>query len=113
MQKTLGAFGFKRSVLHRGEKTEIKLSDNVKEEEKRFSCSFCTMKFKSPQGLGVHVKCRHGEQGESSTKDEVKNIQHVADEKDQEVTREQVAPTIDVVVLEDGPGTKSIIHYFL
>ena len=110
VQKTLGAFGFKRSVIHRGEKTEIKLPHNVKEEERRFSCSFCEEKFKSPQGLGVHVKCRHGEQGEVSQKD--KNNQLVADEKDQEVTQEQAAPTIDVVVVEDVPGTKNITLFY-
>ena len=56
-QATLGAFGFKKAVLHRGVSTEVAIPSEAKEE--LFLCEHCNNKFKSSQGLAFHMKCKH------------------------------------------------------
>ena len=54
-QKTLGFFGFTKSVTHRGEKMAVKIPDEIEDFGiKKYSCSTCSKQFLSNQGLGVH-----------------------------------------------------------
>ena len=57
-QRTLGAFGFTKSVSHQGEKVQLKLPDfSGPEAAKSISCAHCPQKFKNNQGYAVHLKC--------------------------------------------------------
>ena len=64
-QRTLGAFGFTKSVSHQGEKVHIKLPDfSDPEAAKSISCAHCPEKFKNNQGYAVHLKCIHHDKEE-------------------------------------------------
>ena len=58
-QLTLGAFGFKITVIHRGQSSDIKLPKFAKIEERNVNCPHCDKKFVNNQGLSVHLKCIH------------------------------------------------------
>ena len=57
-QQTLGFFGFTKKVVHRGKEQKIKIPRFVKEEEviKLIPCLHCPLKFKTQQGLIIHIK---------------------------------------------------------
>ena len=58
---TLTAFGFTKSVLHRGQETVIEMPKTVSNEaEYKLECLHCMQPFKTKQGLSVHIKCKHG-----------------------------------------------------
>ena len=59
-QTTLAAFGFTKSVLHRGQETAIDIPKTVSEDEYQLECVHCPKTFKNQQGLSVHIKCKHG-----------------------------------------------------
>ena len=59
-QLTLGAFGFKKTVIHRGQSSDIKLTKFAKIEERNVNCPHCDKKFVNNQGLLVHLECIHG-----------------------------------------------------
>ena len=60
-QQNLVFFGFTKKVVHRGKEQEIKIPCFVKEEEviKFIPCLHCPLKFKTQQGLSIHIKCKH------------------------------------------------------
>ena len=60
-QQNLVFFGFTKKVVHRGKEQEIKIPRFVKEEEviKLIPCLHCPLKFKTQQGLSIHIKCKH------------------------------------------------------
>ena len=60
-QKTLGVFGFTKKVVHRGKEEQVAIPNFVKEEEvfKVIPCLQCPQKFKTQQGLSIHIKCKH------------------------------------------------------
>ena len=58
-QKTLAAFGFTKKIVHRGREREVLIPENV-DLGNAHPCGQCNETFKSPQGLAVHVKCKHG-----------------------------------------------------
>ena len=53
-QPTLAAFGFKKTIAHRGYETEVILLTEA--TEVLYPCDNCERKFKSSQGLSIHVK---------------------------------------------------------
>ena len=59
-QKSLGAFGFKKSILHRGIREDIALSGDANENP--FPCTFpnCPQRFKSKKGRTQHAIAKHG-----------------------------------------------------
>lgn len=59
-QPTLGKFGFKKSIEHRGSKSTVQLPDFMAKKAKTFECSVCCKAFINQQGLSVHEKCVHG-----------------------------------------------------
>lgn len=59
-QSTLAAFGFTKSVFHRGQETVIDIPKTVSEDEYQLECVHCLQIFKNKQGLYVHMKCKHG-----------------------------------------------------
>ena len=60
-QAILAAFGFTKSVSHRGQETAIEIPKTVSIEEKyKLKCLYCMQTFKNQQGLSVHIKCKHG-----------------------------------------------------
>ena len=59
-QATLKAFGFTRSLGHRGNEVEIEVPRFVDDAHKLLKCSKCEKKFVNSQGLAVHLKCIHG-----------------------------------------------------
>ena len=67
-QLTLGAFGFKKTVIHRGQSSDIKLPKFAKIEERNVNCPHCDKKFVNNQGLSVHLKCIHGNDLQKSEK---------------------------------------------
>ena len=58
-QKTLAAFGFTKKIVHRGREREVLIPENV-DLGNAHPCGQCNETFKSPQGLAVHMKCKHG-----------------------------------------------------
>ena len=54
-------FCFTKKVVHRGKEQEIKIPRLVKDEEviKLIPCLHCPLKFKTLQGLSIHIKCKH------------------------------------------------------
>ena len=58
-QKSLAAFGFSKTVVHRGVANRVFIPEYVDEVKGTINCSHCTMKFKTKQGLAVHAKCKH------------------------------------------------------
>ena len=60
-QHTFGFFGFTKKVVQRGKEQEIKIPHFVKEEEviTLISCLHCPLKFKTQQGLSIHIKYKH------------------------------------------------------
>ena len=58
IQSTLGAFGIKKFVKHRGADSEVQIP-TVAVEEKTYPCDTCKRPFKSQQGLAFHVKSMH------------------------------------------------------
>ena len=58
---TLTAFGFTKSVLHRGQETVTEMPKTVSNEaEYKLECLHCMQPFKTKQGLSAHIKCKHG-----------------------------------------------------
>ena len=57
-QATLAAFGFTKSIIHRGEEVPCKIPKVTKGVTK-LKCDHCSMEFVNQQGLTVHVKCKH------------------------------------------------------
>ena len=49
--------GFKRTILHHGQILDI--SNQPPQKRKLLKCPHCDEKFKSTQGLSIHVKCKH------------------------------------------------------
>ena len=70
VQKTLGAFGFTKTVFHRGKFTQVEIPNEPKEEFK-LKCEHCSKRFKNAQGLGVHLKCMHFSNDEAEKSNEV------------------------------------------
>ena len=59
-QATFAAFGFTKSVLHRGQETVIEMPKTVSNEaEYKLECLHSMQPFKTKQGLSVHIKCKH------------------------------------------------------
>ena len=58
-QTALAAFGFTKSVTHRGQKTTIDLPKTVSEEIYKSKCLHGMQGFKNQQGVSVHLKCKH------------------------------------------------------
>ena len=58
-QTTLAAFGFTKSVTHRGQKTTTDLPKTVSEEIHKLKCLHVMQGLKNQQGLSVHLKCKH------------------------------------------------------
>ena len=57
-QATLAAFGFTKSIIHRGEEVLCKIPKVTKGVTK-LKCDHCSMEFVNQQELAVHVKCKH------------------------------------------------------
>ena len=57
-QATLAAFGFTKSIIHRGEEVPCKIP-KVTEGVTTLKCDHCSMEFVNQQGVTVHVKCKH------------------------------------------------------
>ena len=55
-QTTLAAFGFSKTVKHRGRDI---ISKVVSETVYELKCHHCMKGFKNQQGLSVHLKCKH------------------------------------------------------
>lgn len=93
-QKTLGFFGFTKSVKHRGNTTKVQIPDDA--HETFLVCKYCRKSFRNQQGLTVHIKCIHGDlkKQTSETKIEFDLTEDIAKEVLQEVV-EQVAKTVD------------------
>ena len=53
-QKTLGFFGFSKTVTHRGKKVKVDIPDDARDTSKNVTCPTCEKKFINNQGLGVH-----------------------------------------------------------
>ena len=54
-QKTFGAFGFTRSVIHRGNVIKVDIPDTAVVDEPTIKCTDCSKMFKNNQGLSVHM----------------------------------------------------------
>ena len=57
-QKSLAAFGFSKTITHRGVSTRVFIPENV-EVIATINCNHCSMMFKTRQALAVHTKCKH------------------------------------------------------
>ena len=70
-QKTLGAFGFTKTVKHRGEPTVVDIPNEVDVAKyNTVECANCKGRFKTNQGLGVHkLSCVKNNTDVSKTKD--------------------------------------------
>ena len=75
-QKTLAAFQFTKSVVHRNKNTEVEIPEEIECKETYFQCRHCKEFFLSKQGLAVHILCKH-EQKEV-TKDNNNNIEETS-----------------------------------
>ena len=70
-QATFAAFGFTKSVLHKGQETAIEIPKTVSIEEKyKLKCLCCMQTFKNQQRLSVHIKCKHGNVNEEQPTNE-------------------------------------------
>ena len=58
-QYTLAAFGFTKSITHRGEETAVDIPKVVSDEKPKLKCQHCTQEFINQQGLSVHIMCKH------------------------------------------------------
>lgn len=58
-QKSLGAFGVTRTTVHRGKAINSPIPDYVDPDANNIPCDYCTMTFKTAQGLALHKKCKH------------------------------------------------------
>ena len=56
-QRTLAAFGFTKTIRHRGNEIRVEIPDYTEIEEKRIKCAHCEARFINQQGLSIHVKC--------------------------------------------------------
>jgi len=59
-QPTLGKFGFKKTIEHRGSQSSIRLPDFVAKTQTSVKCSGCSKTFVNQQGLTIHERCVHG-----------------------------------------------------
>jgi len=73
-QATLAAFGFTKSVLHRGTETIINIPKTVSAEEYKLKCLDCMQTFKNQQGLSVHLKCKHNHSTINNSSDNTDNV---------------------------------------
>ena len=87
-QVTLGAFGFAKSVTHRGNDEVVKIPLVVLEvaTKKKLECYVCHERCNN-QGLSVNLKCRHGVFPEPS------NVTEVINEENQCKTVESTSPS--------------------
>ena len=53
-QKTLGFFGFSKTVTHRGQEVKVDIPDDSPDISRKVSCPKCKKRFVNNQGLGVH-----------------------------------------------------------
>lgn len=58
-QKSLGAFGVTRTTVHRGKAINSPIPDYVDPNANNIPCDYCSMTFKTAQGLSLHKKCKH------------------------------------------------------
>ena len=56
---TLAAFGFTKSISHRGEETAVDIPKVVSYEKPKLNCQHCIQEFINQQGLSVHLMCKH------------------------------------------------------
>lgn len=54
-QKTLGHFGFTKTVKHRGIMTKVEIPDEPMESRKTLTCEHCGKNLKNQQGLSTHL----------------------------------------------------------
>ena len=60
--KTLAAFGFKKQVIHHGEKVDVEIPQFASSDlYNKVACPTCPKRFKNNHGLSVHLKCVHGD----------------------------------------------------
>lgn len=60
-QSTLAAFGFTKTITHRGHDTTVDIPKKVPKETFKLTCQYCMQGFKNQQGLSVHVMCKHAD----------------------------------------------------
>ena len=58
-QKSLAFFGFTKKVEHRGQMVNVDLPNESPLDAWKIPCNYCEKKFKTNQGLSIHLKCVH------------------------------------------------------
>ena len=58
-QRSFGAFGVTRTIVHRGVPTKADIPEYVDPNRNNIECKHCSMTFKTPQARSVHMKCKH------------------------------------------------------
>ena len=58
-QKSLAFFGFTKKVEHRGQMVDVDLPNESPLNAWKIPCNYCEKKFKTNQGLSIHLKCVH------------------------------------------------------
>lgn len=58
-QKSLGAYGFTKTVVHRGVPINVSIPEYVDPDVSNIPCNHCSMSFKTNQALALHTKCKH------------------------------------------------------
>ena len=58
-QRTLAAFKFTKTVLHRDEQVTVSIPEVIYARDTAFQCDYCNEILKNKAGLTVHLRCKH------------------------------------------------------
>ena len=74
-QKSVGAFGVTRTIVHRGVPMKAEIPEYVDPYRNNIQCKHCSKSFKTPQARAVHMKCKHPLAGIEPPKKKTKNFE--------------------------------------
>ena len=99
-QKSLGAFGVTRTTVHRGKAINSPIPDYVDPNANNIPCDYCSMTFKTAQGLSLHKKCKHPSTVTGSEPPRKK--QKISNKTPPQASKENKNPSVGSVIIAEA-----------